>query len=89
MDNTHIGLRRKTVCRTSPKGPAVILDVQAFVSRVRYSARIIWDGAATGCVAELMPVDMIPAGEKPENYSFNSIHYVFFAKRKERLSPPP
>ena len=36
-----------------------------------------------------MPVDMIPVGEKPESFSSSSILYVFFAKRKERLSLQP
>ncbi len=41
----------------------------------------------TGYAAVRMPVGMMPVGEKPENYSFNSIRYVFFARRRERLSP--
>ena len=36
-----------------------------------------------------MPVGMIPAGERPENFFFSSIHYAFFAGQRVRSFPRP
>lgn len=73
MDNAFV--------RTDPagnlkEGPAVIPDVRASASRVRYSVRIIWSGAATACAAARMPVGMTPAGERPAPCSCRGIRYA-------------
>ena len=72
-------LDRRIICPKNQIDPAAIPDVRASASRARYFAKIIWNGAVTGCAGVQMPAGMTPSGGQLESDSSPGIRCVWNA----------